>query len=92
MHSLNSALDQVSGQLHTPATIPPGGKKCLVASEDGARWGPEPGWALGRWQKSLAPCQELNENLQLSSLWPSHCINHTTIPPNSKSSHEQYTH
>jgi len=48
MHSLNSALDQVSGQLYTPATLPPGGKKCLVASEEGAGWGPEPGWTIGR--------------------------------------------
>lgn len=88
MHSLNSALDQVSGQLYTPATLPPGGKKCLVASEEGAGWGPEPGWTIGRWQNSLAPCQKLNENLQLSSLWPSHYTNHIIIPP----THKQYTH
>jgi len=31
-----------------PSHFTPWGEKCLVASEEGAGWGPEPGWACGR--------------------------------------------
>jgi len=54
MHSLNSALDRVSGQLHTPTTLHPEGKKCLVASAEGGWVGPRA--RLGTWEMTKISC------------------------------------
>lgn len=63
MHSFKLSI--ISGKW--PASHP-GWKKCLVSCEQGAGWRPEPAWTLGRWQKSLTPCQELNESSVVQSV------------------------
>jgi hypothetical protein len=42
-HSLTSALDGVSGQLHAPGVLPPG-KEPLVPTGYEAGWAPQPFW------------------------------------------------
>jgi hypothetical protein len=42
-HSLTSALQGVSGQLHAPAALPPG-KEPLIPIGQKAWWDPEPVW------------------------------------------------
>jgi hypothetical protein len=48
---------EVSGQLHAPASLPPGKYPPPVPIEQEAGWAPEPIWTLWRWEKSF-PCLE----------------------------------
>jgi hypothetical protein len=49
---------EVSGELHTPAALPPT-KECQVPIVQEAWWAPEVVWTLWRKEKSC-PCQESN--------------------------------
>jgi hypothetical protein len=45
---------EVSGQLHTPAALPPG-KEPLVPTEQEAEWAPEMVWTRGEEQENSEP-------------------------------------
>jgi hypothetical protein len=76
----------MSGQLHTPATLPSKTEPPLLTEQE-ATYAPELFWTLWRGDKSLAPTRNWTIIPQLAIPWPCHHTNYDIWLPYSSSSH-----